>query len=269
MCLVLFAYRHVPGYRLVLAANRDEFYARPTAPADFWADAPGLLAGRDLQAGGTWMGVTRAGRYAALTNYRDPTTARTGGPSRGSLVVDALRSPEPPPAFLDRLAPAAARYDGFNLLLGDADGLYYASNRDGRPRAVAPGLHGLSNHLLDTPWPKVRRGKAALADALREHPPDPDRLLDLLADAEVAPDADLPNTGVGLAWERALSPLRIVTPDYGTRTSTVLLITDDGHVTFAERPVHVPADASETTPRRFAFDTVPAVPSTASPDDPP
>lgn len=235
MCLILFAWRRHPDYPLILAANRDEFYERPTAPAAFWEDARGLLAGRDLREGGTWLGVTRRGRFAALTNYRDPAALKEAAPSRGGLVSGYLRGRLSPSSYLRRLRPGAARYNGFGLLAGNPDELHYFSNR-GDSAAVPPGIHGMSNHLLDTPWPKVERGMQALEGLLeREKKPSTVSLLDLLADRSRPPDERLPATGVGLEWERVLSPLFIESPLYGTRSSTVLIIDRRGRVTFVER----------------------------------
>jgi len=228
MCLILIAYRYHPRYPLLVAANRDEFHDRPTAPLGFWEDIPQIVAGRDLKEGGTWMGIDRTGRFAAITNYRDPSRVLLDAPSRGHLVSDFLRSAEPARVYLDRLASKASAYNGFNLVLGDAGGLFYYSNRGGELRALAPGLYGLSNHLLDTPWPKVQRGRSALRCVL-DHGSDPtaDALLHLLADRTPAPDTELPDTGVPLEWERWLSPIFIAAPGYGTRSSTVL-VTDNG-----------------------------------------
>ncbi|HKK00591.1 MAG TPA: NRDE family protein [Desulfuromonadales bacterium] len=253
MCLILFAYEAHPDYRLVLLANRDEFYARPTAPADFWPEVPALLAGRDLEAGGTWMGINHNGRLAAVTNYRDP--GETGnGPSRGRLTRDFLSAAAMPQAFLAGLDPPAETYRGFNLLLGDGGNLFYTSNRDqGGLRSLSAGIYGLSNHLLDTPWPKVERGKAALSEALNRQPtPDENELLAILSDRTVAADDQLPDTGVGLAWERVLAPAYIVSPNYGTRSSSLLLIDECGHVMFVERTF---ADQGRFVgERRFAFE---------------
>lgn len=250
MCFIVFAYEHHPAYRLILAANRDEFYDRPTNPAAFWDDDPELLAGRDLKAGGTWMGVTRSGRYAALTNYRDPSELNAQGPSRGVLVKNYLSSLESPLGYMGRFALSNERFSGFNLLAGDVNELYYYSNREKDIRKIAPGLYGLSNHLLDTPWPKVERGKALLREVLQQKEISPESLLALLRNADVAPDHALPETGVGKEWERVLSPIFIETAAYGTRSSTVLLIDKAGHVTFVER-IHAPEQA-ET--HRFDFD---------------
>jgi uncharacterized protein with NRDE domain len=251
MCLILFAWKVLPDFPLVLAANRDEFYERPSAPADFWEDAPDLLAGRDLRDGGTWLGVTREGRVAALTNYRDPASLKTGAPSRGILVSDYLRGRENPEAYLGRIAPEADCFNGFNLLVGDADELLCFSNRGARER-LQPGIYGLSNHLLDTPWPKVAQGKSALKALLQaEKGVAPEALFALLADRTRPPDDRLPDTGVGLEWERVLSPLFIESPAYGTRSSTVLLIDRDGCMTFIERVFNGAADPWMTA--RFEF----------------
>jgi uncharacterized protein with NRDE domain len=236
MCLILFAYEAHTKYRLVVAANRDEFYARPTARAQFWPNAPDVLAGRDLTHGGTWLGVTRGGRFAAVTNYREPRAAVPDAPSRGHLVGEFLNGTDSPGEYLARVAANASRFNGFNLLAGDAASLYYYSNRSGAPRRLAPGIYGLSNHLLDTPWPKVEAGKGALA-ALVSGAAGPEReaLFRLLSDRERAEDSRLPDTGVGVEMERTLSPLFIRSQGYGTRSSTVLLAGRDGRIEFVER----------------------------------
>jgi uncharacterized protein with NRDE domain len=240
MCLILFALEAHPDFRLLVAANRDEHFARPTAPAAFWTDAPQVLAGRDLDKGGTWFGVDTRGRFAAVTNFRGAPPV-PGGPSRGALAVDFLKGSLSPADFIDRLAPDAAGYQGFNLLLGDARSMRYYSNRLDAPPggglAVASGVHGLSNHLLDTPWPKVERGRRALEAALpldaaaREH-----RLLAALSDREPPADELLESQGAPIAFERALAAPFIHAPDrdYGTRCSTLLSIGYDGTVRLVE-----------------------------------
>lgn len=235
MCLILFAYRQHPHFELVLLGNRDEFLARPTAPMDFWPDAPEVLGGRDLVGGGSWLAVTRFGRLAAVTNFRDAVPPGGGAVSRGVLVNDFVRGTVPAAEYARRALEQGSRHGGFNLLVLDRAGLHYASNRGGGTRAVEPGLHGLSNHLLDTRWPKVERGLAGLEAALAGDDLDEDALLAVLDDRTSAPDADLPRTGVGLERERALSPIRIVTPDYGTRSSTLLTLTRDGRLRATER----------------------------------
>ncbi|MFO1350816.1 MAG: NRDE family protein [Gammaproteobacteria bacterium] len=238
MCLILIAYRCHPRYEFVAAANRDEFHARPTAPLAEWNDAPGLWAGRDLQAGGTWLGLTRTGRFAAVTNYRDPGAFRPNAPSRGALASDFLSGREAARAYLGRVADRAALYNGFNLLMRDGAGLYYFSNRSGAaPLALEPGIHGLSNHLLNTPWPKVERGRAKLAAALEINDGEPlvENLLSLLEDRWQPSGAELPNTGVGANRERQLAPMFIATPEYGTRSSTVVLMAHDGATRIIEK----------------------------------
>jgi uncharacterized protein with NRDE domain len=232
MCLILIAWQVHPDFPLVVAANRDEFFARPTASAGFWTDAPGVLAGRDLDAGGTWLGVTREGRFAALTNYRDPAQNRPGLRSRGALVAEFLLGQTTPQAYLAGIKEDC--YNGYNLLLSDGAGLWWSSNINHQQRQLAPGIYGLSNHLLDTPWPKVGAGKTALAEALAALP-DERPLSALLTNQQVHPDPALPATGVPLEWERLLSAAFVRSPDYGTRSSTVITLRRDGWLNFDEQ----------------------------------
>ncbi|UVE18047.1 NRDE family protein [Pseudomonas sp. LS44] len=232
MCLITFAWRPTHAVPLVLAANRDEFYARPSRALGEWADAPGLYAGRDMEAGGTWMGVTSAGRFAALTNIRNPGQP-LGTHSRGELVARYLRGTLSPGEYLQHVALQLKDYSGFNLLVGTARELWFLNAREGTPRALAAGVYGLSNAALDTPWPKLQRVKAALSNCLDD--PQPEALLALLADAEPAREADLPDTGVGLATEQLLSSPFIASPNYGTRASTALIRRADGSQTLVER----------------------------------
>jgi len=234
MCLILLAWKASGRFDLVVAANRDEWRERAALAAQWWPEHPELLAGRDLQAGGTWMGVTRTGRFAAITNFRDPSDRRATARSRGELVTEFLLGEDSPAAFLAQLADRAAAYRGFNLIVGDGAALHYLGSREGRPRAVPPGVHGLSNHLLDEPWPKVRRGCEAMEEALDDTDPAP-RLFAMLGDTVGAPDSELPDTGVGLAWEQRLAPPLITGADYGTRASTVLTIAADGRASFHEK----------------------------------
>ena len=253
MCVILLAYEAHPAYRLILAANRDEFYERPTAPAAFWPDAPQVLAGRDLARGGTWLGVTTEGRFAAVTNFRDPTTRTANPVSRGALVSEFLRGEVTPQEYLAGIAERARQYDGFNLLAGDASQLSYFSNRaDTPPRSLPPGVYGLSNHLLDSSWPKVEQGKRALAALVaRGEKIEPDTLFAILFDQTQAADDALPSTGVGLELERVLSSLFISTPVYGTRSSTLLLIDREERATFIERSFGV--DAEQEGEARYEF----------------
>lgn len=241
MCLILVGHDSHPDYRLVLAANRDEFYDRPTAPACRWAEAPHVLAGRDLRGGGTWLGVTDDGRWAALTNYRDPAEIGRAGPSRGHLVADYLRGTEAPERYAEGIERSMHELSGFNLLVGDAAGAWWISNRAPGPAApLEPGVHGISNALLDTPWPKVVRGKREMERLLSPGMvPDRACLLRLLLDRTEAADHELPATGVSHDLERALSSAFIATPGYGTRSSTVLLISRTGRIELVER-THAP-----------------------------
>ena len=234
MCLILFAWRAHPEHALVVAANRDEYFDRPARAASFWDDAPDLLAGRDLTAQGTWLGLSRTGRFASITNYRNPAERMPTAPTRGRLVTDFLKSTQEPSAYFASVTPRAHEYNGFSMLAADRSSLSAYSNREAIIRAVDPGVHGLSNHLLDTPWPKVEKGKERLGQLL-ERRFDPEAYLHLLGDTEPAYDAHLPDTGVGVELERSLSSIRIVGGHYGTRCSTVLRVGADGEAEFWER----------------------------------
>lgn len=253
MCLILFAWRSHPRYRLVLAANRDEFHARPTAAAAFWEDAPHLLAGRDLEAGGTWLGVTRAGKFAAITNYREPPEAATPQDrSRGQLVTDYLLGSASPRDGARQLRENASSYRGYNLLLGDAEQLVYTSNRAQSARPVPGGIHGLSNHLLDTPWPKVRAGRERLTELLRQDCIEPEALLALLADPQPVPGGEPPVFDPALAPELITRMRFIRSPAYGTRSSTALLYGRDGEIVFVERQFDAQGQAVDTRAERFS-----------------
>ncbi|MBP9714538.1 MAG: NRDE family protein [Sterolibacterium sp.] len=285
MCLILLAWQAHPDYPLVIAANRDEFFSRPTEAAHFWPESPDLLAGRDLQAGGTWLGLTRTGRFAALTNYRevalpDATPATPANPathealSRGQLVSDFLQGSLSAPDYLAQIATQAQKYRAFSLICGrvmnvaqrkqanepnEPDELWYASNRTaaGQPATnlcitpIAPGIHGLSNSLLDVAWPKVISGTATLAHALHALP-DEARLFRLLHDHQLADDDQLPRTGVSLEWERQLSALFVQAPHYGTRSSSVLVCQRSGDVRFDEL-TYEPCSQPITTRSRQRF----------------
>jgi uncharacterized protein with NRDE domain len=235
MCLILFAYKVHPKYKLMVAANRDEFYQRPTAPVHFWEDDSEILAGRDLEKMGTWMGITKSGRFAALTNYRDPQEATEGKRSRGELVANALQYKGEIKEYMQSLVNNKDLYPGYNLLAGDGDELYYYSNVGQELKKITPGIYGVSNHLLNTEWPKVQAGKEGLAVILKsEHEDYVEPLLTLLQKADQAPDEKLPQTGVSLEWERMLSPMFIKSGDYGTRSSTVLLM-EEKEIHYVER----------------------------------
>lgn len=250
MCLIVFAWKVLPTVPLVAAANRDEFYQRATAPAAPWPEHPQVYAGRDLQAGGSWMGITHpadcpnhhgGARFAAITNIRAPSEHRDDAPSRGQLVADYLAGCMSPQEYIADLRQRADRYNGFNLVIGDRDTLIWYSNRgDTDPRngkPLEPGVYGVSNALLDAPWPKVLKTKAQFASLLCLGAPD-DAFFEMLSDTTPAPDQRLPETGVPLEVERVLSSVRIESPGYGTRTSTVVKLYADATATLQEELIH-------------------------------
>jgi uncharacterized protein with NRDE domain len=263
MCLILFSLACHPRYPLIVAANRDEAHARPVLPLAFWDEAPHIAAGRDLKAGGTWLGITREGRWAALTNFRRAGSYKEPAPSRGRLVSDYLEGELAPDAYIARLRPSAHEFNGFNLLVGDMTQVLYFSNREPAPRAVMPGVHGLSNHLLDTPWPKVVNGKQTLA-ALPDAHADTltTTLLQSLRESTPPPDSALPDTGVGLPGERVLSPPFIVSERYGTRASTVILVDQHRTVSIVEHSFGPMGTPAGTTALTFTLATAGAVSAT-------
>ena len=253
MCLIAFALESHPRYPLVLVANRDEFRTRETNPACFWDDASHLLAGRDRQAGGTWLGVTTAGKLAAITNYRDMRLQTVDSPSRGLLVAEYLRDPELTPADVTAtLRQNGDRYDGFNLLYGSCRELHYFTNRGGSSGIVSSGIHTLSNHLLDTNWPKANSARQRLTTLLRQAAPATEELFQAFADPTTFPDELLPDTGIGPDRERFLSPLFIKGDSYGTRTTTVIMVDRDAVVSFMEQGHDIP-----NAPRRSFTFTLP------------
>ncbi len=251
MCLIFLALNHHPTYKLIVAANRDEFYARKTAPAQFWDDYPHILGGRDLEAAGTWMAMNKNGKISLVTNYRDPVNINPNAPSRGQLVSDFLVNGDTPEEYLNRVSQRATQYNGFNLLAGYPDALWYLSNYKQGIQKLESGVYGLSNHLLDTPWPKVHRGKEKFGSAISESDIEPDTLFELLYDEQRAEDKLLPDTGIGLDRERALSSMFIKTNGYGTRCSTVILVSHDNQVLFSERVYDLDTFAHQTN--RFQF----------------
>jgi len=250
MCLIVVAWQARADLPLVVAANRDEWRDRAAEPAAWWKDHPDLLAGRDLQAGGTWLGVTRRGRFAAVTNFRDPAERRTTAKSRGSLVTDFLLGEDTPARFLANLSARSHDYNGFNLILGDGTTLFYYGSREDVARPIEPGVHALSNHLLDEPWPKVVKGRLAMEAALARADPAA-ALFELLSDAGGAPDEDLPRTGVGIEWERRLAAALITGADYGTRCSTVVTFAADGTVGLEETTRAADGGVAGTARHRF------------------
>jgi uncharacterized protein with NRDE domain len=254
MCLIVFAHEKHPDYRLILAANRDEFYERPSAPLMYWDDHPNVLAGRDLKSMGTWLGVSRSGRFAAITNYREPGRQILGAPSRGHLVSDYLTGTMPPADYLEDLRRKADSYNGFNLLIGDTECLLYFSNRKQGSIQLEPGIHGLSNRLLDTQWPKVIQSKSRLSALISQgHDLPQEGIFDLLQNQEKPLDHQLPDTGVGIELERLLSPMFITSPHYGTRCSTLLTIHRSNHVHVAEI-TWKPSQPQPTLHKQASFD---------------
>lgn len=235
MCLIFFSIKNHPTYKLVIAANRDEFYQRKTEPASFWKDHPTILGGRDLEANGTWMAMNMEGKISLVTNYRDPLNIDPKAPSRGQLVSDFLLNGMSAEKYLAQVEKMGKAYNGFNLVVGTSDTLHYYSNYKDGIEEIPPGLHGLSNHLLNTPWPKVVRGKEKMKRLLASTDVEPAKLFDLLFDDNQAPDEKLPDTGVGLERERMLSSMFIKSPNYGTRCSTVVMIDHANDVYFSER----------------------------------
>ena len=237
MCLIAFGWQPTPRWRLVLAANRDEFHGRPTAPLAFWEEAPELLAGRDLTAQGTWLGLSRRGRLAAVTNVRLPGLLSSGLRSRGALPSDFLRAEASPADWLSAQAASLSDYGPCNLLLVDATSACYASNQPGiAAQTLTAGVYGLSNAALDSPWPKTLELKSALHQWLAaDQASATERLFEALANQSQPPDAELPDTGVGLARERLVAPAFIRGREYGTRCSTLVLIDADGAGQMIER----------------------------------
>ena len=233
MCLILFAFKQHEDYPLIVIANRDEYYARPTLAAHWWSDSPDILAGRDLEAQGTWLGVNKNGRFAAVTNVREPGGFSPGRLSRGKLTRDFLSSNEPPEVYLNELEPNAHDYAGFNLLVGDSSGLQFFSNRHPGIRDIHPGIHGISNGRFDEAWPKLASGKKALATTLKSEFDD-SALMEILTDKTTAEDNYLPETGVPLDIERMLSSRFIRSRDYGTRACSIVKFTRQGEITFSE-----------------------------------
>ena len=247
MCLLALAWKAHPDFALILAGNRDERHARASAAAGLWSDAPQVLAGRDLEAGGTWLGATLGGRIAVVTNYREGLNPAKAPRSRGALTADFLTGGSSPQAYLAEVQHSAGEYAAFSLICGDGDSLWYFSNRGGDPKRVAPGIHALSNHLLDTPWPKVQTAKARLKLLLDSDAVTNDALFRLLADRTPAPlDTALPDTGIGPELERRVSAAFVQDPVYGTRCSTLLLQDKHGNMRFAERRFDTTGEMIET-----------------------
>ncbi len=257
MCLIFFAIQQHPQYKLIIAANRDEFYNRKTAPAHFWAENSAIVGGRDLEAMradgtcGTWMAMNKNGRLAMVTNFRDPKNIDPKAPSRGHLVTNFLEGSETGSQYLENVHNNGLRYNGYNLIAGNVGDLWYLSNYQHEIQKLTAGVYGLSNHLLNTPWPKVAYGKNTFELLLRTHDMQTDTLFEFLSDTAYAPDDQLPDTGIGMERERALSSRFIKTNGYGTRCSTVVLIDNDHNVQYTERQYDLNTFAFEDRTFRF------------------
>ncbi len=251
MCLIVFANNLIEDYKLVFAANRDEFYNRSTEQAEFWTEYPDLLAGKDLQAGGTWLGITKQGRFAAITNFRDLKNNRIDAPSRGNLTLDFLISDISAEEYYNKLKPTMNDFNGFNLLLGNVDELCYFSNKTEGFHKLEPAIHGISNAVLDTPWPKVEKSKIQLQRLIEYQKIHPWEILNILDDTSPAKDEELPDTGVGLELERMLSPIFIKSEKYGTRSSTIITVDKNHTVRFVEKTYF--ANSGRFSNRDFNF----------------
>jgi uncharacterized protein with NRDE domain len=239
MCLILFSYKNHSQYDLILASNRDEFRDRATAKLEFWEDYPDVLAGRDLINGGTWMGITRTGRFAALTNFRSLPMIKQDSPSRGNLVKNFLVGHMSASDYIHELQTVAESYSGFNLIAGTMNELIYFSNCRKEEQTISSGLFGLSNNFFDVPWPKVQRGKQMLSKCLdHDNEIDIKQIFTLLSDTFYPEIHQLPRTGISMEWEQMLSPIFIDNPFYGTRSQSILTIKQSGYVSFYERTIH-------------------------------
>lgn len=244
MCLITFAYNAHPKYRFVLSANRDEFYVRPTSTVDWWEDHHEILGGRDLQALGTWMAIHRNGRFAAVTNFRDIKNIRSDAQSRGDLPVNFLLSDQTPKSYATAVHQAGRNYNGFNLLVLENE-LAHVSNYEEHINMLDPGIYGLSNALLDSPWPKVTKAKRVFSELIQTDFSLED-LIQMMQDDATASDDQLPETGLDYVREKALSAMCIRTPDYGTCCTTAITIDHDGNVNFMEKSYPV-GDRKEGT----------------------
>ena len=259
MCLIFIALKNHSKYKVVVAANRDEFYDRKTAPASFWKDHPQILGGRDLVAMGTWLGITKNGRLCMVTNFRDLRNIKSNAPSRGKLVTDFLLGKSPGEEYLKKVESWAAQYNGFSLIAGTIDSLYYFSNYREGVILLNSGIFGLSNHLLETPWPKVEKGKMELQGLLKRPDLRTEDFFSLLSDEQIYADEHLPDTGVGLDRERSLSAAFIKSPGYGTRSSTVILVDYDDHVSFHERVYEPSTDGFSHYTFQYAINQPPDI----------
>ncbi len=251
MCLIVFALNQHKDYKLIFAANRDEFYNRPSSPAKFWDHYPNLLAGKDLKEGGTWMGITKQGTFAAITNYRDLSSLKLNAPSRGYIVKNFLVNDYSMESFSEYLINTGSSYNGFNLLYGNVDKLFYFSNYNNVDKKIERGIHGLSNHLLDTPWFKVVKSKNEFEQVIKKNNFTTEDIFKVLSDSTLSPDDQLPDTGLDYEREKIISSIFIKTEEYGTRCSTVVTVDKNNFVNFIEKTFDKASkDFSEVT---FSF----------------
>lgn len=235
MCLIFVAFNQHPDYPLIIAANRDEYFNRPTLPLGFWEENPNILAGKDLQAGGTWMGVTQSGYFALLTNYRDPSNIISGAPSRGKLVSDYLLGQFNPASYLQALFSSSSKYNGYNIILGTLDDPWYFSNQENNIVRLGSGIYGLSNAFLDTKWPKTEIGKEDFKHIIKQDDISIEDLFEMMNNKTLADDNELPETGIGYEIEKQLSSMFIEMDGYGTRNTTLLLKHKSGKIEMIER----------------------------------
>lgn len=235
MCLIVFAYKMQPGVPLVFAGNRDEFYKRPTEKAHIWSTTPAVIAGKDIKAGGTWLGLSSDGRVAAITNYRDMNQIKPNAPSRGHIVKDALTSPHSTEQYLEQLKRVAEEYNGFNLITGNREKLFYFNNQTMQVKELKPGIYSLSNAFLNTPWPKSEWAKEHFKQILDSGEQEPDRFFSMLKNSDTYPLEKLPETGLSNEMEKAVSAVFIKTEGYGSRSSTVIKLTQNDSFYFEER----------------------------------
>jgi uncharacterized protein with NRDE domain len=253
MCLIFLAYNKHPKYPLVIAANRDEFLDRPAKQLGFWEEHPSILAGKDLTAGGTWLGVTKTGYFAMLTNYRDLSNIKANAPSRGKLVLDYLTGELEPSNYLQALNGSAGLYNGYNIILGTVNDPWYYSNQNNKIYQLGTGIYGLSNALLDTKWPKVERGKKKFAQLIKQETIDIESLMSFMNDKNLAEDEQLPDTGIGYEKEKLLSSMFIDMPGYGTRNTTILLKDNEGNIHVTERSFNIQNNALNDQSFKFSL----------------
>lgn len=253
MCLIAFSYKNHPEYPFILATNRDEFYGRPTQPAHVWNTSPKILAGKDEKAGGTWLGISENGRFAALTNYRQMDDIKEDTTSRGIIVKDFLLSDVNPRKYLAELQKKGEHFNGFNLIAGFFDDLYYISNKKEGVYKIKPGVHTVSNAFLNTPWPKTEQASKSFRKIIDEKKPDEEKLFSVLLNDKRYPIEELPNTGLPEETEKAVSSIFIKTENYGTRSSTILTVDKENRVHFAERS-YFPGSNEPRKTARFDFE---------------